>query len=206
MEDLPVSMDLPPKRFNAALAVGMDDKLYIYGGTYEKPGKGEVTLNDLHVIDLGKLDGVRTLWDVKTLEESEDEDEDEDDEDEEMEAEAEEVGETPEETAVEEMQVDMPTPVAEVGETTEEATSSFNSSYPQPLPFESLKAYYDRTSKDWLALARDRSKAGRREAFLKAEGYWWETREEIREMEERMEESGIKEVVIAQSDRKEKRR
>ena len=50
----------------------------------------------------------------------------------------------------------------------------------------------------------ERSKAARREAFVKAEGYWWECGEEVREIES-TEESGV-EVVIAIADRKEKRR
>jgi len=204
IEDIPSTMELPQKRFNATLAVGMDDKLYIYGGTYEAPGKREVTIDDFYVIDLGKLDGVRQLWSRTVIEEeSEDEDEDDEDEDEEMPDEEDQPADG------QEMQVDVPipvpTPAVEV-EATEETKSSFNPSYPQPLPFETLKAYYDRTARDWLVLTTDKSKAGRREAFIKAEGYWWECREEIREMEEQMEESGVQEVVVAKADRKEKRR
>ena len=90
--------------------------------------------------------------------------------------------------------------------TTEEITTSFNPKYPAPLPFESIKSYYDRTGREWILLIADGSKAGRREAFVKAEGYWWECREEIREIEERMEESGVKEVVSVQFDKREKRR
>jgi len=207
IEDIPSTMELPQKRFNATLAVGMDDKLYIYGGTYEAPGKREVTIDDLHVIDLGKLDGVRQLWSRTVIEEEsedEDEDEDEEEEDEDMPDEVEAEPDEPQQ-----MQVDTSTPatnpIAEV-EVTEETKSSFNPSFPQPLPFETLKAYYDRTAKEWLALTTDKSKAGRRDAFVKAEGYWWECREEIREMEEQMEESGVQEVSVAKTDRKEKRR
>ena len=198
-------MELPQKRFNATLAVGMDDKLYIYGGTYEAHGRREVTIDDFHVIDLGKLDGVRQLWSRTVIEEEsedEEEDDDEDNEDEDM-------PDEDEPSDPQEMQVDTPTPsatpVAEL-EATEETKSSFNPSFPQPLPFETLKAYYDRTAKEWLVLTTDKSKAGRREAFIKAEGYWWECREEIREIEEQMEESGVQEVVVAKADRKEKRR
>lgn len=208
IEDLPASMDLPQKRFNTALAVGMDDKLYIYGGTFEQHGKGEMNLDDFHVIDLGKLDGVRQLWNRTVIEEEESESDEDQDEDEEMSDE--EAMPTPEEPATAEaMQIDPPTipaPVEENNEPVEETKSSFNSSYPQPLPFESLKAYYDRTAKEWVALAPDKSKAGRREAFVKAEGYWWECREEVREMEEQMEESGVTQVTVAQLDRKDKRR
>jgi hypothetical protein len=208
IEDIPITMELPHKRFNAMLAVGMDDKLYIYGGTFENPGRKEVTLDDFHVIDLGRLDGVRQLWSrtvIETESDDEDDEEDEEDDDEEMQ----EDGESREETedVAEEMQVDVPPAAPEpIVESTEESTSSFNPKYPQPLPFETLKLYYDRTAKEWLVLAADKSKAGRRQAFIRAEGYWWECREEIREMEEQMEESGVKEVVVAQLDRKEKRR
>jgi hypothetical protein len=207
MEDIPITMELPHKRFNAMLAVGMDDKLYIYGGTYEDPGRKEVTLDDFHVIDLGRLDGVRQLWSRTVIEtESDDEDDEEDDEDEDEEMQDDESREEAEDIA-EEMQVDIPPAVPEpILESTEESTSSFNPKYPPPLPFETLKSYYDRTAKEWLVLAADKSKAGRRQAFIRAEGYWWECREEIREMEEQMEESGVKEVVVAQLDRKEKRR
>jgi hypothetical protein len=203
IDDLPSSMELPQRRLNAALAVGLDDKLYIYGGTFEVSGKGETTLDDFHVIDLGKLDGVRLLWN-RTVIEEEESDEDED-EDEEMSDEAEEA----EPSVPEAMEVDTPaapTQVEPSSEPVEETKSSFNPSYPQPIPFETLKAYYDRTAKEWIALALDKSKAGRREAFVKAEGYWWECREEIREMEEQMEESGVTQVTVAQLDRKDKRR
>jgi len=205
MEDLPSSMELPQRRFNAALAVGMDDRLYIYGGTFELPGKGEITLDDFHVIDLGKLDGVRQLWN-RTVVEEEVESDEEEDEDEEM-SEEEQPAEAERSTS-EAMELDSPAPapVEQPAEPVEETQSSFNPSYPQPLPFESLKAYYDRTAKDWIALAQDKSKVGRRGAFVKAEGYWWECREEIREMEEQMEESGVTQVTVAQLDRKDKRR
>lgn len=208
IEDIPITMELPHKRFNAMLAVGMDDKLYIYGGTYENPGRKEVTLDDFHVIDLGRLDGVRQLW-SRTIIDNESDDEEEDEEDDEDEGEEmEEIDDTRESEEVEEeMQTDAPATSSEpIVESIEESTSSFNPKYPQPLPFETLKSYYDRTAKDWLVLTTDKSKAGRRQAFIKAEGYWWECREEIREMEEQMEESGVKEVVVAQLDRKEKRR
>jgi Domain of unknown function (DUF4110) len=209
IEDIPLNMELPQRRFNAALAVGMDDKLYIYGGTYEKPGRGEVTLDDFHVIDLGRLDGIRELWnrtsalgDESSEDDSDDDEDDKIDEDESTESQG-------EGGRAEDMEID--TPLSEPEPPLEaisiqESTTTFNPSYPQPFPFESLKSYYDRTTKDWLLLTSNKSKAGRREAFIKAEGYWWECREEIREIEEQMEESGVKEVVVGQIDRKDKRR
>lgn len=224
IEDIPITMELPPRRFNAALAVGMDDKLYIYGGTYENPGRGEMTLDDYHVIDLGKLDGVRELWNRtihKTGEETEDEEEEssDDDNDSDNDQDMEDInnnGLALQEEEEQQMDIDLPTKEQTSSTTSENApststsedfvTTTFNSKYPQPLPFESIKSYYDRTGKEWSILIADRSKAGRREAFIKAEQYWWECREEIREIEERMEESGVKEVVTVQFDKREKRR
>jgi len=87
-----MSLELPHERFNAALAV-LDDVLYMYGGTWEK-GDREFTFDEMFAIDLGKLDGVRTIFsrkDETMWEESEDEDEDdEDDEDEDQDEEDEE--------------------------------------------------------------------------------------------------------------------
>jgi Domain of unknown function (DUF4110) len=218
MEDIPIKMELPARRFNAALAVGIDDKLYIYGGTYENPGRGEMTLDDFHVIDLGKLDGVRELWNRTTTKAGEDEDSSTDDDnesdtDDDQEMEDINDNENPVREQEEKMDIDIPSQETVASGTaavdtaaTSEATTTFNPKYPQPLPFESLKSFYDRTAKEWILLNTDRSKAARREAFIKAEGYWWECREEIREIEERMEESGVKEVVAGQLDRKEKRR
>lgn len=104
-----LSLELPHKRFNCAMAV-LDDVLYGYGGTFEK-GDREFMFDEMFSIDLGRLDGVRyfpfqfsslrweyvadgdilngrtifsrkdeTIWEDSA---SEDEDEDEDDEDDE---------------------------------------------------------------------------------------------------------------------------
>lgn len=227
IEDVPLTLELPQRRFNAALAVGMDDKLYIYGGTYEKPGRVEMTLDDFHVIDLGRLDGARELWnrtatlaltdDIDSGDSTTDDDSDSDDNDNGDERTEGKSHETLQKKPQEEdMEVDNPDtlPAEEIAteaEPKEEGaaattTTAFNSKYPQPFPFESLKSYYDRTAKEWLNLTQDRTKAARREAFVKAETYWWVCREEVREIEEQLEESGIKEVVVGQMDRKEKRR
>jgi len=229
IEDIPLTLDLPQRRFNAALAVGMDDKLYIYGGTYEIPGRGEMTLDDFHVIDLGKLDGVRTLYNktILPLDElvssSSDDDsasnDDDDNDDHNASQKDEKMEDLPPQlqTPLPQTKMDLDIPSQKIDtipatttmaddESSESSTTSFNPAFPQPLPFETLKAYYDRTAKEWLSFISERSKAARREAFVKAEGYWWECREEVREIEERMEESGVKEVVVATADRKEKRR
>jgi hypothetical protein len=222
IEDIPMTLDLPQRRFNAALAVGMDDKLYIYGGTYEIPGRGEMTLDDFHVIDLGKLDGVRTLYNktiipLDELVSSSSDDDSASSSDDNASQKDEKMEDLPPQLQIPltqtKMDLDIPSQTIDTiptttadDESTETSTTSFNPAFPQPLPFETLKAYYDRTAKEWLSFISERSKAARREAFVKAEGYWWECREEIREIEERMEESGVKEVVVASADRKEKRR
>jgi Domain of unknown function (DUF4110) len=237
IDDISPTLDLPQRRFNAALAVGMDDKLYIYGGTYEIPGRGEMTLDDFHVIDLGKLDGVRTLYNKTILPQvdelvsssSDDSDPSDYDSDDDAPQKDQEMENLPPQLHIHsrksQTKMDLniqtlysPTTTAATSTTiadeespetaveVEVARTSFNPAFPQPLPFETLKAYYDRTAKEWLLFVSERSKAARREAFVKAEGYWWECREEVREIEERMEESGVKEVVVASAERKEKRR
>jgi hypothetical protein len=88
-----LTLQLPSPRMHTALAV-QDDVLYIYGGTFEKEDR-EIVYDEMFAIDLGKLDGVRTIFSRKTETEwidsdSEDEDEDEDEEDDEEEEEEEE--------------------------------------------------------------------------------------------------------------------
>lgn len=82
VRQMPVSMEMPHARFNSLLAV-QGDVLYMYGGTYEKDDR-EFTFDDMHAIDLGKMDGCKEIF-SRPLDdawiESEDEDED-DDEDE----------------------------------------------------------------------------------------------------------------------------
>jgi hypothetical protein len=84
--------------------------------------------------------------------------------------------------------------------TTDPTAATFNPAFPQPLPFETLKANYDHTAKDWLYFISERSKAAHRKAFVKVEGYWLECREEVKGVEE----SGVREAVVASVERKEK--
>jgi hypothetical protein len=90
-----LTLNLPSPRMHCALAV-QDDVLYIYGGTFEKEDR-EIAYDELFAIDLGKLDGVRTVFSRQTetewvdSESEDDEDEDEDDEESEEEEEEEEV-------------------------------------------------------------------------------------------------------------------
>lgn len=104
---------LPHERFNAALAV-LDDVLYIYGGTWEK-GDREFTFDELFSVDLGKLDGVKTIFSRKdeTLWEESDSDDDdegdedgegEDDDDDEMDVDE---GEEPEKMQIDQQEIDL---------------------------------------------------------------------------------------------------
>jgi hypothetical protein len=81
-----LTLQLPSPRFNCALVV-QDDVLYIYGGTFEKEDR-EIAYDEMFAIDLGKLDGVRTIFSRETEaewidSESEDDEEDEDEDGEE---------------------------------------------------------------------------------------------------------------------------
>jgi len=60
VREMPVSMEFPSPRFNALLAV-QEDVLYIYGGTFESKDR-EYTFDDLHAIDLGKMDGCKQVF------------------------------------------------------------------------------------------------------------------------------------------------
>lgn len=92
LEKQELSLELPSPRFHTALAVH-DDVLYIYGGTVEK-GDQELVYDEMYAIDLGKLDGVRTVFyrkvetdwvDSESEDDEDDEDEEDDEEDEEEE-------------------------------------------------------------------------------------------------------------------------
>ena len=90
-----LTLNLPSPRMHCALAV-QDDVLYIYGGTFEKEDR-EIAYDELFAIDLGKLDGVRTIFSRQTEiewvdSESEDDDDEGDEEDSEEEEEEEEEG------------------------------------------------------------------------------------------------------------------
>ena len=60
VREMPVSMEYPSPRFNALLAV-QEDTLYIYGGTFEAKDR-EYTFDDLHAIDLGKMNGCKEIF------------------------------------------------------------------------------------------------------------------------------------------------
>ncbi|KAH9329594.1 hypothetical protein KI387_001702, partial [Taxus chinensis] len=79
---IPTEAVKPCGRINACMAVGKDN-LYLYGGMMEV-GDREVTLDDLYILDLNKLDEWKCIIEVsKTewIEVSDGEDEDDEDED-----------------------------------------------------------------------------------------------------------------------------
>ena len=209
----PVLSTMPHPRFNAQLAV-QGDILYIFGGTYER-GDREYTFDEMHAIDLGKLDGVQEVyrreledWQVDDSESELESDENEDfgSTDEDME------GDTPSGVALPPTEIptkssEIPLAEEQMDETEDEQPDLASAdTRPHPRPFESLREYFFRTSNSWqeLVLENLQSKGDsinssikelRKVAFDLAEIKWWDSREEITAEEERQEEAGIGEIV-----------
>ncbi|NXU18875.1 KLDC4 protein, partial [Pardalotus punctatus] len=123
----------PCPRSNAMVAV-KHGLLYVYGGMFEV-GDRQVTLSDLHSIDLHRMDGWKVLleMDPKTqewLEESESDEEEDDD------VEGAEGGEEEEESSE------------------EESEDEEGQQHPAVQPEEQQPQYVARTEQHWLALAR----------------------------------------------------
>ena len=207
-QDKPVSDVMPHRRFNAHLAV-QGDMLYIYGGVYEQ-GDRECTFDELHSIDLGKLDGVRELfkrelddWHEETeMSDSESEEVSSDDES----ADNDELSGVPlpeiEKPPKSEMGLELHSETQEV-EPTEDVVQDDK---PHPRPFENLREFFTRTSVEWQhiiltslsekqVVVDQSTKEIRTVAFEAAESKWWDCREEITSEEARQEEAGIGEVV-----------
>lgn len=209
----PVQSTMPHPRFNAQLAV-QGDVLYIFGGTYER-GDREYTFDEMHAVDLGKLDGIQEIyrrelenWQVDDSESESGSDREEEfgSTDEDME------GDTPSGVAL--LPTEIPTksteiPLAEehMDETEDEQPeTTLIDTRPHPRAFESLREFFSRTSNSWqeLVLEKLHSKSDgannsikelRKVAFDLAETRWWDSREEITAEEERQEEAGIGDVV-----------
>lgn len=188
LNEIELTMTMPHPRFNANLAVS-GDQLFIFGGVFEA-GEKEYSLNDMHTIDLAKLDGVRQLFGsvIAPIEESESEEDSEDESDDEPEEKSvfyENIPEEPKEEEKVEDDSDVPADPR-----------------PRPKPFEDLKAYFNRCCVGWQNYLRPWNQTAgdkelRTKAFDRAEAYWWILREEIRIEEDNMEEtmSGIGEVI-----------
>jgi hypothetical protein len=186
-----------------------DDVLYIFSGTFER-GDQEFTMDEMWAIDLNKLDGVKEIfrrelqdWQGAEDEESEEDEDDEDDsEDDEMSDVA--------STAASNAPTLASTVPTSVGDTEEEMAveeiSMVSDGLPYPRPFESLREFYDRTRVQWqeiiIEYLNTSGEAGRltvkeisTKAFDRAEDKWWDSREEIRVLEDEQAEAGIGEVV-----------
>lgn len=214
----PTAFEMPHPRFNAQLAV-QDDTLYIYGGTFEK-GDREFTFDEMHSVDLGKLDGVKEVfrreledWQGSDDEDSEDEGDDDDEDDDDEDSDEESTPATslapsvvsPEEIAEKE--------AADVGEEPEDASAEAPSDgLPHPRPFESLREFFSRTSHQWQELILEEMKYKhqsqitersvkeiRKSAFSRSEQKWWDCREEIQALEDEQEAAGIGEVVAIET-------
>ncbi|EME77608.1 uncharacterized protein MYCFIDRAFT_44842 [Pseudocercospora fijiensis CIRAD86] len=206
----PTIWEMPHPRFNAQLTV-QEDTLYIYGGTYEK-GDQEFTFDEMWAIDLGKMDGVKEVfkreladWQGSEDDESEDEEDSEEgsDEDEYYEEEVPEPT-TPATSITDDASIAATEPFAIEPE--QSTSSSKNDNLPMPRPFESLRAFFTRTSHSWQELILEAMKYERnpeeksvkeirKGAFSRAEEKWWDAREEVQAMEDEQEEAGISEVV-----------
>ncbi|KAK0362871.1 Kelch repeat-containing protein 3 [Friedmanniomyces endolithicus] len=206
----PVSWEMPHPRFNAQLAV-QDDTLYIYGGIFEK-GDREYNFDEMWAIDLGRLDGCKEIfrreiddWQGSEDEESDDDEDDDGSEDEEDEEEGE--PSTPV-TSVshEDDRAAASTQPADTVEAEEEDTPTIVDKLPHPRPFETLRDFFTRTSKEWqddvlewMKYQRDIEHSSikdlRKKAFERAERKWWDCREEVQALEDEQEAAGISEVV-----------
>ena len=209
----PVLGTMPHPRFNAQLAV-QGDVLYVFGGTYER-GDREYTFDEMHAIDLGRLDGVQEIYrrELENWQANDLESESESDEDEEFASTDEDMEEdTPSGVVLRPVEIpvkstEMSRPDEQMGETEDEQPdNTVADTRPHPRPFESLREFFSRTSSSWqeLVLEKLQSKGGgincsikelRKVAFDLAETKWWDSREEITAEEERQEEAGIGEVV-----------
>ncbi|KAK9371219.1 hypothetical protein V1509DRAFT_613943 [Lipomyces kononenkoae] len=214
--DHPVVMSLPHPRFNSATAV-LGDWLCIYGGVWEH-GDREFTLDSMYAIDLSKLDGVRIIWEDFTEDlakadqgeqsdedmddDDDDDDEEDEDEDEDEDAFMNEEEEERNEDAPDDVQVDEADDLADVAVGLD-IVADPRPYLPHPRPFESLRAFYSRTSNVFMEWAISNNKDGskrakelKRDAFELCEGRWWERWEEVRAQEDQLEElGGIGEIV-----------
>lgn len=192
LKEYPIINALPHPRFNVTTCI-VDDFLFLFGGIWER-GEKEFHLDSMYSVDLGKLDGMKVYWENLTeLEESdEEEEEDEDDEDgSDGEEERDEVLEAEEEEEEEEEEDKEP-----------EGEPDPRPWLPHPKPFESRRAFYQRTSAEltkWVlggSAGDSRGKDLKKSVFDLAEDRWWERREEVRVAEDAFEEMGGVEDVV----------
>ncbi|CAK7223926.1 Kelch repeat-containing protein 3 [Sporothrix bragantina] len=179
VRQMPVSMEMPHARFNSLLAV-QGDVLYMYGGTYEKDDR-EFTFDDMHAVDLGKMDGCKEIF-SRPMDDAwyESEDEDDEDDEDEYEDEEEEAEDVEMEDAADANAPKKFTPstrnknkggaaasdtastvdtesVAESEETeATEADEPEDDGLPHPRPFESRRDFFNRTSNEWQEILMEK--------------------------------------------------
>lgn len=207
-KDYPVMNGLPHPRYNVTSTI-VDDTLFLFGGIYEYKEK-EYHLDSMYSIDLGKLDGCKIFWeDLSELADKDEESDDEDDEDDEWE----EDGDDDEDMEEDDEE-------GEEGKKDEEGEEDKDEDeipdarpwLPHPKPFESLRAFYQRTCDELIkwAISQDRDAKGKdlkRVAFDLAEDRWWERREVVRIAEDKMEElGGIADVIEKDTSKQKGRR
>lgn len=202
-------------RFNAALAITRD-RLWIYSGLFESKIR-EYTLDSLHTIDLGKLDGCTTIWEQRIQEDADwQESEDEEGEDESGDDASENDGEALAYDIEEHLVMDDSVALGDQAprtfddeedeETPDPGETDVGEEDPMiPKPFETLREYFNRLGNMWIERVMQtprsasdempRGKELRRIAFNQAETHYWSVREEVRELEIRMEDAGMGEVV-----------
>ncbi|KAF2758252.1 galactose oxidase [Pseudovirgaria hyperparasitica] len=206
-----VVFEMPHPRFNAQLTV-QNDVLYIYGGTFEK-GDREYTFDDLWAIDLGKLDGVKEIFKRELDDWAGSEDEMDEDEEEEEEEDSDVDSDFDEDKSDTASVTTAATSIPDASnkpteDEEEESTATVDDGLPHPRPFETLRDFYARTSEAWQNIEIDTMnrasahpaapksvKEIKTAAFERAEDKWWDTREEIRVLEDEQEQAGIGEVV-----------
>jgi Domain of unknown function (DUF4110)/Galactose oxidase, central domain len=193
LKEYPIVPNLPHPRFNATSAV-IDDTLFIFGGVWEN-GDQEHSLDSMYSIDLGKLDGLKVYWEDLRLDEEVEESDDEEDGEEEYDEESDE-DEDMDDYKTDQTGDDVPTPEVEEPEDPEiEGIPDPRPWLPHPKPFEVLRAFYQRTAREFLdwALKTDneaRGKELKKLAFDLCEDRWWERREELRATEDQYDEMG----------------
>jgi hypothetical protein len=193
--EYPVVSTLPHPRFNAATVV-VDDTLFIFGGVWEN-GDNEYNLDSFYSINLGRLDGLKVYWeDLRDLEQNveassdEEYDDEEEDEEDDLEPAADEEEDEQEDAEVEEEEEEEPAGIPDP-----------RPWLPHPKPFESLRAFYTRTSDAFVewAFSEDKEARGKdlkRIAFELCAERWWERREDVRAQEDQYEElGGVADVV-----------
>ncbi|KAG7194852.1 uncharacterized protein KQ657_003954 [Scheffersomyces spartinae] len=205
-----VMNQLPHPRFNATTCI-VDDTLYIFGGIFER-GEQEFNLDSLYAIDMGKLDGVKVLWeDLSELDKetviSDDEEGDDDEEDEEEE----EVQDDDEDQEDDDNDDEEDDDDDEEDEE-EDAFPDDRPWLPHPKAFETLRAFYVRTGAQFLewSISSNRDARGKdlkKAAFDICEDRFWERRDAVAVAEENLEElGGVGEVIEKDTTKITKRR